>query len=199
MKKDSISIPERISSLKRIIKHKNYARILEAHSGLSAMIAESSKIIKNRIDIEFDGIWESSLTDSATKGMPDASIIGTESRLHTINEIAHVTNKPIIVDGDTGGSIPQFEFLISNLERLGVSSVIIEDKIFPKRNSLDASANQELENPKIFSNKIKAGINQKSNLDFLIIARIESLIAGTGLKDAIKRAEHYIEAGIDGI
>ena len=76
MKKDSISIPERISSLKRIIKHKNYARILEAHSGLSAMIAESSKIIKNRIDIEFDGIWESSLTDSATKGMPDASIIG---------------------------------------------------------------------------------------------------------------------------
>lgn len=199
MKKDSISIPERISSLKRIIKHKNYARILEAHSGLSAMIAESSKITKNRIDIEFDGIWESSLTDSATKGMPDASIIGTESRLHTINEIAHVTNKPIIVDGDTGGSIPQFEFLISNLERLGVSSVIIEDKIFPKRNSLDASANQELENPKIFSNKIKAGINQKSNLDFLIIARIESLIAGTGLKDAIKRAEHYIEAGIDGI
>ena len=144
MKKNSISIPERISSLKRIIKHKNYARILEAHSGLSAMIAESSKIIKNRIDIEFDGIWESSLTDSATKGMPDASIIGTESRLHTINEIAHVTNKPIIVDGDTGGSIPQFEFLISNLERLGVSSVIIEDKIlihFSKNHNLHKYSN----------------------------------------------------------
>ena len=199
MKKHLISVPERISSLKNIIDQKNSARIMEAHSGLSAMIVESAKNTNNRTDFEFDGIWESSLTDSATKGMPDASIIGTESRLHTINEIAHVTNKPLIVDGDTGGAIPQFEFLISNLERLGVSSVIIEDKIFPKRNSLDASANQELENPEIFANKIKSGIDKKSNSDFLIVARIESLIAGTGLKDAIKRAEHYIDAGIDGI
>ena len=199
MKKHLISVPERISSLKNIIDQKNSARIMEAHSGISAMIVESAKTTNNRIDFEFDGIWESSLTDSATKGMPDASIIGTESRLHTINEIAHVTSKPLIVDGDTGGSIPQFEFLISNLERLGVSSVIIEDKIFPKRNSLDSSASQELENPEIFANKIKSGIDKKSNPDFLIVARIESLIAGTGLKDAINRAEHYIDAGIDGI
>ena len=199
MKKHLISVPERISSLKNIIDQKNSARIMEAHSGISAMIVESAKTTNNRIDFEFDGIWESSLTDSATKGMPDASIIGTESRLHTINEIAHVTSKPLIVDGDTGGSIPQFEFLISNLERLGVSSVIIEDKIFPKRNSLDSSASQELENPEIFANKIKSGIAKKSNPDFLIVARIESLIAGTGLKDAINRAEHYIDAGIDGI
>ena len=101
--------------------------------------------------------------------MPDASIIGTESRLHTINEIAHVTNKPIIVDGDTGGEIPQFEFLITNLERLGVSSVIIEDKVFPKRNSLDTSARQELENQDIFANKIKSGINKKTNPYILLL------------------------------
>ena len=94
MKKHLISVPERISSLKNIIDQKNSARIMEAHSGISAMIVESAKTTNNRIDFEFDGIWESSLTDSATKGMPDASIIGTESRLHTINEIAHVTNKP---------------------------------------------------------------------------------------------------------
>jgi len=199
MKTHKINIPERISSLTEIIEQKGFARIMEAHSGLSAMIVEDSSKTNNNIQMEFDGIWESSLTDSATKGMPDASIIGTESRLHTINEIAHVTSKPIIVDGDTGGVAPQFEFLITNLERLGVSSVIIEDKVFPKRNSLDTSASQELENQEIFASKIKAGINKKTNPDFLIIARIESLIAGTGLKDAIKRAECYIDAGIDGI
>ena len=136
---------ERLLALRRALDSKGFVRIIEAHSGLSALIGEAAQATVNGEVKEFDGIWESSLTDSATKGLPDASIIGVESRLHTINEILHVTSKPLIVDGDTGGEVPQFEYLVNHLERLGVSAVIIEDKVFPKRNSLDPSASHELE------------------------------------------------------
>ena len=105
----------------------------------------------------------------------------------------------MIVDGDTGGEVPQFRYLVSHLERLGVSAVIIEDKVFPKRNSLDASASQELEDPERFARKIQAGKRVTVTDDFLVIARLESLIAGTGLQDALQRAERYILAGVDGI
>jgi phosphoenolpyruvate phosphomutase len=94
--------------------------------------------------IEFDGFWESSLTDTASKGMPDAEVVGYESRLHTIDEILNVTTKPIVVDGDTGGSPSQFEYFVKKLERLGASAVIIEDKVFPKRNSLDPFAKRSM-------------------------------------------------------
>ena len=138
---------QRLRALKSTIKQKGLVRILEAHSGLSGIIGEAARVVLNGRTLEYDGLWESSLTDSATKGLPDASIVGIESRIHTINEILAVTSKPIIVDGDTGGEPAQFQFMVENLERLGVSAVIIEDKVYPKRNSLDSLASQALEDP----------------------------------------------------
>jgi len=196
---DSISPDERRSLLKDKIKKKGFVRIIEAHNGLSALIGETAQVKQKNVTIEYDGFWESSLTDTASKGMPDAEIIGYESRLHTIDEILNVTTKLLIVDGDTGGSPSQFEFLVKKLERLGVSAVIIEDKVFPKRNSLDPFAKQTLEDPEKFSQKIQRGNDVKISDDFMIIARIESLIAGVGLDDAVKRAEKYINAGVDGV
>ena len=190
---------ERLSALRRCIERQGFARILESHSGLSGIIAEAARVeIGGRI-VEYDGLWESSLTDSATKGLPDASIVGCDSRAHTIDEILNVTTKPVIVDGDTGGEPAQFEYLVQHLERMGVSAVIIEDKVYPKRNSLDPSANQDLEDPAVFAEKIIAGKEVAITQDFMVIARLESLIAGAGLEDALARAEQYIKAGADGI
>lgn len=195
----AVTPSRRLGELWGVISSKGYARVMEAHSGLSALVVETAAVESGDGLVEFDAIWESSLTDSATKGLPDASIVGVESRLHTVNEILHVTSKPLIVDGDTGGELAQFQNLVSHLERLGVSAVIIEDKVFPKRNSLDASASQELEDPDTFARKIEAGKRAAITDEFMIIARIESLIAGTGLGDALARAERYIDAGVDGI
>ena len=196
---NGITPSARISALKKCIARKGFARVLEAHSGLSGIIAESAKVQKNGQMIEYDGLWESSLTDSGSKGLPDASIVGCDSRAHTIDEILNVTTKPIMVDGDTGGDPTQFEYLVRRLERLGVSAVVVEDKVYPKRNSLDASASQTLEDPAVFADKIEAGKAVTLSDDFMIIARLESLIAGTGLQDAVERAERYILAGADGI
>ena len=190
---------ERVSALKECIDRKGVALILEAHNGLSGILAEKARVQKNGQTLEFDGLWESSLTDSASKGLPDASIVGCDSRIHTIDEILNVTYKPIIVDGDTGGEPAQFEYLVQNLERLGVSAVIIEDKVYPKRNSLDATASQTLEDPAAFADKIQAGKEVALSDDFMIISRLESLIAGAGVADALDRAEQYILAGTDGI
>ena len=190
---------ERLKSLRECIDRKGFARIIEAHSGLSGIIAENVRVEKNGQVLEFDGLWESSLTDSASKGLPDASIVGNDSRVHTINEILTVTSKPLIVDGDTGGEPAQFEYLVRTLERLGVSAVIIEDKVYPKRNSLDAAANQDLEDPWAFAEKIQAGKEVATTDDFMIISRLESLISGAGVADALSRAEQYILAGTDGI
>ena len=181
---------DRISSLKNILTKNGNAVGLEAHSGLSGIVVEQSN---------FDFVWESSLTDSASKGLPDASIVSNESRLHTIDEILNVTTKPIIVDGDTGGDEDNFRFLIKRLENQGVSAVIVEDKIFPKRNSFGGTVGAGMEDPDIFSKKLIVGIETKSTPDFLIIARLESLIAGLGMKETILRAEKYINAGVDGI
>ena len=190
---------QRLAALKHTIAEKGVARIIEAHSGLSGIIGETARAEVRGELLEYDGLWESSLTDSASKGLPDASIVGFDSRLHTIDEILNVTTKPLIVDGDTGGGPAQFEYLVRDLERRGVSAVIVEDKLYPKRNSLDASASQSLEHPRTFAEKIQAGKEVASTSDFMIIARLESLIAGIGLRDALQRAEQYIEAGVDGI
>ncbi len=190
---------ERLRALRECIDDKGFVRILEAHSGLSGIIAERAQVSKDGACIEFDGLWESSLTDSASKGYPDASIVGNDSRVSTINEILNVTTKPIIVDGDTGGDPTQFAYLVKHLERLGVSAVIIEDKVYPKRNSLDASARQDLEDAAVFADKIRFGKAITLTDEFMIIARLESLIAGIGLQDALRRAEQYILAGVDGI
>jgi phosphoenolpyruvate mutase len=194
-----VSPDVRLRKLRGLIKQKSFVRIIEAHSGLSALIGETSRVEKKGKSVEFDGFWESSLTDSAVKGLPDAEIVGSSARIHTIEEIINVTSKPIIVDGDTGGPPTQFEYFVHSLEGLGVSAVIIEDKVFPKRNSLDAFAKQSLEEPDIFAQKITRGIAARITEEFMIIARIESLIAGLGIEDAFMRAERYIEAGVDGI
>ena len=181
---------ERISSLVEILQEKGHAIGIEAHSGLSGLVTEK---------LDFDFIWESSLTDSASKGLPDASIVGNESRLHTIDEILNVTTKPMIVDGDTGGDEDNFRFLIKRLENQGVSAVIVEDKIFPKRNSFGGTVGSGMEDPNIFAQKLKIGMETKSSDKFLIIARLESLIAGLGMNETMLRAEKYILAGVDGI
>jgi len=191
---------KRVSLLKQKIKAKGAVKIIEAHNGLSGIIADRCQItLKNGRILEFDGIWESSLTDSASKGLPDIEIVSYDSRLATINQILEVTNKPMIVDGDTGGDFNQFEYLVKRLEKSGVSMVIIEDKIFPKRNSLEAGTKQELEDPAIFAEKIRRGLKAKNNPDFMIVGRIESLIAGHNLEEALRRAKIYLEAGADGI
>lgn len=189
----------RRKQLKKFIGLKPIVRVIEAHSGLSARIAETTKITCGNEIREFDAIWESSLTDSSSKGKPDTELVDLTSRTQTINEILEVTTKPIIVDGDTGGLIEHFVFMVKTLERLGVSALIIEDKVFPKRNSLLENAMHIQEGIDKFCEKIKAGIHARVTQDFMIIARIESLIAGKSVSDAIIRANAYIEAGADAI
>ncbi len=193
-------LPEaRRRALGRAIEKKGFVRLVEAHNGLSALVAEHASVEADGGRVEFDGFWGSSLTDSAAHGLPDVELLGPPDRLHTLQEIVRVTTKPIVVDGDTGGPIPQFEYFVRDLERLGVSAVIIEDKAFPKRNSLDPSARQTLADPEEFALKLRKGKEACVAEDFLIAARLESLIAGLGLEDALHRAERYIDAGVDGI
>ncbi len=190
----------RIKRLRRLLEAKPIVRILEAHSGLTGLIVEQTKVSDNSIVKEFDGAWISSLTDSTTKGKPDIELVDFTSRLDTINQIIEVTTKPIILDGDTGGPVEHFVFMVKTLERLGVSAVIIEDKIGLKKNSLfGTDVEQKQAEISEFSDKITRGKKAQLTDDFMIIARIESLILKNGMDDAIKRAEAFIEAGADGI
>jgi phosphoenolpyruvate phosphomutase len=194
-----ISPENRRKSLKNLLKKKDLIRVIEAHNGLSAIVANNTKEqIGNEI-YEFDAIWESSLTDSAAKGYPDAEIIGPESRYETIRQILNSSQKPLIVDGDTGGEATNFEYFVRTLEDMGVSMVIIEDKKFPKRNSLESGSKQTQEDPDVFAVKIKRGKKVQLSQDFMIVARIESFISGLGLQDALFRAKKYLNAGADGI
>jgi phosphoenolpyruvate phosphomutase len=190
----------RLKSLKRLLKIKPILRILEAHSGISGLIVEKSeKVVNNKIK-QFDGIWVSSLTDSTCKGKPDIELVDFSSRFRTIEEIIEVTTKPIIIDGDTGGKIEHFSFRVRTLERIGVSAIIIEDKIGSKRNSLfGTDVFQEQDTIEHFCAKINEGKKALVTDDFMIIARIESLILKQGLDNALIRAEAYINAGADGI
>lgn len=200
VKARGITPGKRMRSLRRLINIKPIVRILEAHNGLTGLIAEKTNINKSGKIIEFDGIWESSLTDSTAKGKPDTELVDFSSRFSTIEEILEVTTKPIIVDGDTGGRIDHFKFRVKTLERLGVSAIIIEDKIGDKRNSLfGTTVPQEQDNIEHFSQKIHEGKQSQVTEEFMIIARIESLILQKGMTDALKRADAYIAAGADGI
>jgi phosphoenolpyruvate phosphomutase len=197
-------LPEiRRGKLKALLSEREIVRVLEAHNGLSGIIANNACIEgqSNQVPVqrEFDAIWESSLTDSASKGHPDIEVVSFDSRLQSINEILAVTHKPMIVDGDTGGDANNFEYMVTKLERAGVSAVIIEDKVFPKRNSLEPGVQQILEEPEIFSQKIQRGKSAQISTDFMIIARLESLIAGKSVDDALFRAQIYLEAGADGV
>ena len=190
----------RMKSLKELIYSKKPVRILEAHNGLTGLIVEKTKVEKDGKIKEFDGMWVSSLCDSTAKGKPDIELVNLTSRLNTINDILEVTRKPIIVDGDTGGQIEHFVYTVKTLERLGVSAIIIEDKTGLKKNSLfGTDVTQTQDTIEHFSDKIRAGREARVTSDFMIISRIESLIAGAGMDDAINRARAYIEAGADGI
>ncbi len=190
----------RRAKLKKMLKLKPYIRVIEASNGLSGLIAENVKIEDKNCIKEFDAMWVSSLCDSSFKGKPDIELVDLTSRINTINEIMEVTTKPIILDGDTGGRIEHFVYNVRTLERLGVSAVIIEDKTGLKQNSLfGTDAKQVLDDPEEFARKINAGKHAQLTRDFMIIARLESLIAGAGIDDAIKRAKIYLNAGADGI
>lgn len=190
----------RLKRLRRLIEAKPIVRICESHSGLTGLIIENTSVEINGTKREFDGMWSSSLTDSTSKGKPDIEAVDLTTRLHDLNDALECTTKPVIFDGDTGGKIEHFVFTVRTLERLGISAVIIEDKIGLKKNSLfGTDAIQTQDTIEGFCDKIKAGKRAQVTNDFMIIARIESYIAGKGLDDAMKRALAYINAGADGI
>lgn len=199
--KQAHSIPEsRRGKLKKLLSLKKTIRIMEAHNGLSALIVESTQVQKDEKINSFDGMWVSSLTDSTAKGKPDIELVDMTSRINTINEIMEVTTKPIILDGDTGGLIEHFVFNIKTIERTGVSAIIIEDKIGLKKNSLfGTEVEQTQDSIEHFCQKIRAGKNALKTDEFMIIARIESLILKQGMEDALSRAKAYIKSGADGI
>lgn len=190
----------RMKRLRRLIDAKSIVRLIEAHNGLTGLIVENFVYEKDNRKKEFDGMWLSSLTDSTAKGKPDIEAVDLTSRLQTLNDIAEVTTKPIVFDGDTGGKTEHFVFTVKTLERLGVSAVIIEDKIGLKKNSLfGTDVKQEQDTIENFCHKISSGKKSQITNDFMIIARVESLILKKGIDDAIKRSKAYIEAGADGI
>lgn len=186
--------------LRRLLHAKPLVRVLEAHNGISGLIVEHSAVETEYERREFDAIWVSSLTDSTAKGKPDTEYVDRTSRMTTINDILDVTTKPIILDGDTGGPVEHFELFVKNMERLGVSAIIIEDKSGLKRNSLfGTQVQQDLEDVAIFCEKISRAKKAQRTQDFMIFSRIESLIANHGVEEALLRARSYIEAGTDGI
>ena len=190
----------RIRRFRRLLGAKPLVRILEAHNGLTGLIVENLKVVKDDLVKEFDGVWISSLTDSISKGKPDTGFVDFTSRMSTANHILEVTTKPIVLDGDNGGHVEHFVFMVKTLERLGVSAVIIEDKTGLKKNSLFGTEVEQIqESIESFSNKIINGKRSQVTNDFMIIARIESLILGKGVDDAINRAKSYIESGADAV
>ncbi|MDR3243798.1 MAG: phosphoenolpyruvate mutase [Elusimicrobiota bacterium] len=190
----------RLKSLKRLIEAKKIVRIMEAHSGLSGLIIENVSIEKEDGMHNFDGMWSSSLTDSTNKGKPDIEAVDLTTRMQDLTNILECTTKPIIFDGDTGGKPEHFVFTVRTLERNGISAVIIEDKAGLKKNSLfGTEVKQELASIEDFCEKIKAGKRAQITDDFMIIARLESLIAGFCVSDALSRAKAYVEAGTDAI
>jgi len=183
--------------LKRLLEAKPLIRVIEAHSGLTGLIAETVSVEMDDKVREFDGIWMSSLTDSAVKAKPDIEYV---DRMSTVSDILEITTKPIIFDGDTGGIAEHFVFTVRTLERLGVSAVIIEDKKGLKKNSLfGTDVEQTQDDIEAFAHKVSCGKRAQVTDDFMIIARIESLILKAGMDDALTRARAYVAAGANGI
>ena len=196
-----LSLPDiRRSRLKKLLKMKGLITALEAHSGITGLIVE--KTVENEKGglKQFDAMWISSLCDSTAKGKPDIELVDMTSRFRTIDDIMEVTTKPIIFDGDTGGLTEHFVYTVRSLERMGVSMVIIEDKTGLKKNSLfGTEVVQTQDSIENFSEKIRAGKNAQKTKDFMICARIESLILEQGMDDALTRAHAFVEAGADAI
>ena len=190
----------RVSRLKRLISSKDIVRIIESHNSLTGLIIENLIVNKKNENKEFDGMWSSSLTDSATKGKPDNSSVDFSTRLTSLNNMMEVTSKLLVFDADNGGQLEHLPFLIRSLERCGASAVIMEDKVGVKKNSLFKNqTDTKQDKPVLFAKKIKQVCKTRKNKDFMMIARIESFIVGKGLKDALKRAVIYSKAGADAI
>jgi len=199
--KEKVSMPEyRRKRLRQLIKICPIVKTIEVHSGLTGIIAEKTIIERDGKLDQFDAMWVSSLCDSTAKGKPDIELVDMSSRLRTVNDIMEVTTKPIILDGDTGGLPEHFVYNVRTLERIGVSAIIIEDKTGLKRNSLfGTKITQTQDSIENFCYKIAAGKQVQLTDEFMIIARIESLILEKGMEDALNRAFAYVNAGADGI
>lgn len=199
--REKLAMPEyRRKRLRQLIEIAPVVKVLEAHSGLTGLIVEKT-VVENegRLD-QFDAMWVSSLCDSTAKGKPDIELVDMTSRFRTIDDIMEVTTKPIIFDGDTGGLAEHFVYTVRSLERMGVSAVIIEDKKGLKKNSLfGTEVKQTQASIEEFCEKIEAGKKAQLTDDFMIIARIESLILEQGMADALLRARAYVASGADGI
>ena len=199
--KEKLSMPEyRRKRLKQLLAISPIVKTIEVHSGLTGLIAEKTIVEHNGELNQFDAMWVSSLCDSTAKGKPDIELVDMTSRFRTIDDVMEVTTKPIIFDGDTGGLTEHFVYTVRSLERMGVSAIIIEDKTKKKKNSLfGTEVEQTQDSIEHFCEKISAGKKVQLTDDFMIIARIESLILERGMDDALTRAHAYVEAGADGI
>ena len=201
MQRHQLSMPDiRRGRLKELLSMKPLVNAIEAHNGITGLIAENTTVLQDGKTYQFDAMWVSSLCDSIARGKPDIELVDMSSRLRTVDEIMDVTTKPIIFDADTGGLTEHFVYNIRTLERMGVSAVIVEDKTGLKRNSLFgnevAQTQDSIEN---FCAKLAAGKAALKTNDFFLIARIESLILEKGMDDALKRAFAYTNAGATGI
>lgn len=199
--KEKLAMPEfRRKRLRQLLTMRPIVKALEVHSGLTGLIAEKTIVESNGELDQFDAMWISSLCDSTAKGKPDIELVDMSSRIRTIDDVMDVTTKPIILDGDTGGLVEHFIYNVRTLERMGVSAVIIEDKTGLKKNSLfGTEVEQTQDSIENFTEKIRAGKQALRTDEFMIIARIESLILERGMEDALQRAFAYVEAGADGI
>lgn len=199
--KEKLAMPEyRRKRLRQLLKLCPVVKTIEVHSGLTGLIAEKTVVEHNGELNQFDAMWLSSLCDSTAKGKPDIELVDMSSRMRTIDDVMEVTTKPIILDGDTGGLVEHFVYNVRSLERMGVSAVIIEDKTGLKKNSLfGTEVEQTQDSIENFCDKIRAGKSAQRTEEFMIIARIESLILEKGQEDALKRAFAYVDAGADGI
>ena len=196
-----LSTPDaRRARLRKVLNMKGLVTAIEAHSGLTGLIAENTVVYQEGGTRQFDAMWVSSLCDSTAKGKPDIELVDMTSRFRTIDDIMEVTTKPIIFDGDTGGLTEHFVYTVRTLERMGVSMVIIEDKTGLKKNSLFGTevAQTQASIPE-FCEKIIAGKKAQKTKEFMICARIESLILEQGMDDAIERAFAFSKAGADAI
>lgn len=199
--REKLAMPEyRRRRLRQLLAISPTVKVIEAHDGLTGLIAEKTVVDHNgRLD-QFDGMWVSSLCDSTERGKPDIELVDMSARLRTVDDIMEVTTKPIILDGDTGGLTEHFVYNVRTLERMGVSAVIIEDKTGLKKNSLFGTEVKQTQAPiEDFCAKISAGKKVQLTDDFMIIARIESLILERGMEDALARAFAFRDAGADGI
>ena len=199
--KEKLAMPEfRRKRLRQLLELCPVVKTIEVHSGLTGLIAEKTIVEHDGELNQFDAMWLSSLCDSTAKGKPDIELVDMSSRMRTIDDVMEVTTKPIILDGDTGGLVEHFVYNVRTLERMGVSAVIIEDKTGLKKNSLfGTEVEQTQDTIENFCEKIRAGKNAQRTEEFMIIARIESLILDKGQEDALARAFAYVEAGADAI